>query len=271
MFEDIRSFLKPETEEPFWLDMAGISYCDGSYLVQRHNAGVYVFEYILEGTGTVQAGGREFTASAGDAYILHRGDDHRYYSDDKDPWTKVFFNVNGELVERLLTIYGLESRMLIRHSGVKELFMEFYEITRGAEPVEELNRRCALKFHEILLRLYEKTRDVPEVSREALLLRQYLDARVEQKVTVEEMAASIYRSKDYAIKLFKREFGQTPYSYLIRKKMDMAKSLLRNTTIPVKQIAFRLGYDDQNYFSNLFKKETGASPVQFRKSREGHD
>ncbi len=264
MTEDIKYFMAPEGDEPFWLEMAGISYCDGSYMIQRKNAGVYVFEYILSGTGTVRVGGKEYTASEGDCYILRKGTDHKYWCGDRNPWTKVFFNVGGELVERLLDVYGLTGRVVLHGCKVKELFMEFYKLTRQNMPVEEITRACGLKLHEILQTAYADTRDVPELSPEAAALKRFLDERVEQKVTIEEMAASIYRSKDYAIKLFKQEFGQTPYTYFIRKKMDVAKSFLKSTTMSVKQIAFQLGYDDQHYFSNIFKKETGMSPRQYR-------
>ena len=174
MTEDIKYFMAPEGDEPFWLEMAGISYCDGSYMIQRKNAGVYVFEYILSGTGTVRVGGKEYTASEGDCYILRKGTDHKYWCGDRNPWTKVFFNVGGELVERLLDVYGLTGRVVLHGCKVKELFMEFYKLTRQTTPVEKITHACGLKLHEILQTAYADTRDVPELSPDAAALKRQL-------------------------------------------------------------------------------------------------
>jgi AraC-like DNA-binding protein len=106
----------------------------------------------------------------------------------------------------------------------------------------------------------------PAVSEEALRLKGLLDSRVNENITTEEMAAALFRSKDYVIKLFRREFGETPHAYFLRQKMTMAGGLLAGTKLSVKQVAAALGYEDQHYFSNVFKKATGLSPLAYRKS-----
>jgi YesN/AraC family two-component response regulator len=45
----------------------------------------------------------------------------------------------------------------------------------------------------------------------------------------------------------------------------LAKSLLQNTSLSAKEIAFRLGFSDEHYFSNFFKKRTGMRPVEYKK------
>jgi AraC-like DNA-binding protein len=58
-----------------------------------------------------------------------------------------------------------------------------------------------------------------------------------------------------------------PYTYLLRERLTLARQLLETTPMPVKEIADRLRYADQYYFSNAFKKETGLSPTAFREQR----
>ena len=57
-----------------------------------------------------------------------------------------------------------------------------------------------------------------------------------------------------------------PASYITNKKMERAELLLITTDIPVKQIAHDLGYNDLSYFIRIFKKHTGITPQQYRKS-----
>jgi AraC-like DNA-binding protein len=67
------------------------------------------------------------------------------------------------------------------------------------------------------------------------------------------------------IKRFFANFGATPYDYQIQQKMFSARNMLANTNLSAKEIAASLGYEDQHYFSFMFKKRCGMSPTQYRK------
>ena len=63
--------------------------------------------------------------------------------------------------------------------------------------------------------------------------------------------------------VFKSYTAMTPYQYFISIKIRKAKELLERGDCPIKEVAFRLGFDDQYYFSRLFKKKTGISPSRW--------
>jgi len=70
-------------------------------------------------------------------------------------------------------------------------------------------------------------------------------------------------STTYFMKLFKQETGMTPNDYMIDKRMDYAAQLLSNRHafgLRIKDVSQMCGYDDQYYFSRIFKKKTGYSP-----------
>jgi AraC family transcriptional regulator of arabinose operon len=260
--EEFRVFGRPETALPFAVEMAGISYCDGSYRIDRPHSPITVMEYVIRGQGTLQTRGRTFTAKGGDVYILHRGDSHLYYADPRDPWIKLFFNVSGPLPEQLLEAYHLDGETLLPGCPVEGLFRDFFRLARLEEPADAF-RQCALKFHEIAAAVSAARREdrPPE---EALRLKRLLDSRISSGITVGELAQAIYHSPDYTIKLFKASFGTTPYAYLMEQRMFAAQNLLRSTSLPVKEIALRTGFEDPHYFSNLFKKRCGLSPARYR-------
>lgn len=83
-----------------------------------------------------------------------------------------------------------------------------------------------------------------------------------------EIARKIGITPDYLSHLFKKELGMPVLEYRDRLRINSAKKLLSDTQTPVTQLAFSLGWNDSNYFSNVFKKETGLSPSAFRKSRK---
>lgn len=263
MKEEFRVFGGPDPALPFAVEMAGISYCDGTYRIERPRSEITVMEYVVSGKGTIHTRGQIFTARGGDVYILHRGDSHLYYSDAEDPWVKLFFNVSGDLTEQLLDAYRLSGEVLVPRCPVEGLFRAFFAITRTDQEISAIFGRCALKLHEIIMAV-SAGRGGPALPAEAVRLKQLLDSRISGTVTIEELARSIYHSPDYTIKLFKRTFGRTPYAYLLAQKMHAAKSLLRSTNLSVKEISARTGFEDQHYFSNLFKKQCGLSPAQYR-------
>ena len=101
---------------------------------------------------------------------------------------------------------------------------------------------------------------------EALKMKEFLDENIHRLVSATELSRVIFRSSDYCLKLFKREFGVTPYAYQINRKMELAKYFLSKTEMSVEEIAESLGYCDVHYFSNLFINKCGIRPSAYRKS-----
>ena len=268
MYEEIKAFLPPDREGPLVVEMCGISFCDGSYCIERNRQSrTCVMEYVVKGCGTVTVNGHSYTARAGDVYIVPSHTDHTYYSSADDPWIKIFFNVRGSLPATLLKEYGLSERVVIPAKELMPLFLQFYRLAQGGNLHDEIVAPCTLKLHEIVGRLGQLTREETAVTDEAFCLKNLLDSRLGSDVSNEELATAVHRSKDYVIKLFRREFGQTPHAYLLRRKMEMAQGLLFVTHMSVAQVATAVGFEDPHYFSNTFKKHTGLSPAQFRKER----
>lgn len=269
MREDILSFVgNVPANCPFYMEMTGISYCDGSYSITRKNSSIYVFEYILSGRGTVKSNSSEFTAVEGDMYILHRQNDHFYYSDSKDPWVKIWFNIRGPLIDSLLHMYRLNSVNHIQGLDVREFFFKILDLARSKDKnTEDIFHEVSLVFHELILKVSKRVhKNVPGYSPEGLKLKEYLDKNVMLNVSVKELGNIIFRSPSQTIRIFKKDFGTTPYRYLLEKKLEIAKLMLLNTSMSIKEISISLHFADEHYFSNYFKSKTGFSPSDFKAS-----
>lgn len=271
MSEDIRYFAQ-SSKEPFAIEIAGKSWCDGNYRIYRECSRVWVLEYILAGKGTIrilEGETKEYTPEAGDVYLLPLNSKHLYFSDSTEPWEKIFINCKGPVVEKLADAYHLTDK--IYFPGMQEVEPYFQEIYAWMQdkalPDSYVLEQTELKLHQIFRLLWEETRNLPEESLEISRAKQYLDAHIGELVTIPELAAHIYRSPDYLIKHFKKETGITPYQYLLKRKISIAKKLLQDTVLTVKEVAGQLGYEDPQYFSGLFKKETGLPPGRFRKQQ----
>ena len=87
-----------------------------------------------------------------------------------------------------------------------------------------------------------------------------------------EYAESLHISANWFIRSFKQYMRLSPAQYILSLRMVNAQSLLENTDYNIGEIAEIVGYDNQLYFSRVFKKEFGLSPAQYRKqNRPGED
>ena len=92
----------------------------------------------------------------------------------------------------------------------------------------------------------------------------FIRKNMNSPLDINVLAENACMSKDHFIRIFKRETGETPNTYITMRKMEKAELLLVTTDMQVKSIATSLGYDDQSYFNRLFKKNTGFTPQQYR-------
>lgn len=94
----------------------------------------------------------------------------------------------------------------------------------------------------------------------------YLKKNFDHNISLEEICGVLGVSRNYFCYLFKKETGQNLWAYLTEIRLNKAKELLRSTQDKTYAIAYQVGYDNPSYFSKLFKKSTGMSPNEYRKT-----
>ena len=131
MTEKICSFWNYEKKDrPFNVLLAGVSYCDGTYRIERKPENLYSFEYIYSGKGMLVIDGQRLEPRAGDVYFLKRGIPHCYWSDEEEPWTKIWICFNGLMAEAMFSAY-LDRTVYLMHncdiSGQMEALLQRLE------------------------------------------------------------------------------------------------------------------------------------------------
>lgn len=111
--------------------------------------------------------------------------------------------------------------------------------------------------------------DIPDKKNRALIEQAmaYLTDHYGEDVCIEELAHSLHVSRSHFMREFKKGTGQTAKQYLTAIRMEQAKRLLVEKS--VTETAFEVGYNNSNYFSTVFKKQTGRSPIAFQKEMQG--
>lgn len=99
----------------------------------------------------------------------------------------------------------------------------------------------------------------------------YISWHAQSNLRVSEVASYFGYNEKYLTTFFKKHSGITLKQHILQTKMELAKSALSETTQPVSQIAFSLGFSDAHNFSNAFHKITGLSPSDYRASYNKHN
>jgi len=92
----------------------------------------------------------------------------------------------------------------------------------------------------------------------------YIEEHLSSGISLDELAACVGLSPFHFSRKFKAEFGVTPHSFVMDRRIIRAKELLRKKQIPLKNIAIDCGFSDQSHFNRVFRRKTGLTPSRFR-------
>ena len=261
MREDIIHVLPSPPETPLTIELAGISFCDKSYYISRADSGKAVLEYIVSGSGSLVVNGEFFKPIAGDVYLIPPYTDHYYASDADTPWHKLWFNISGPLVRPLLTSYHLDDQILFRQCPLQSFFEEGLHILRKQLlPPEIAAPRIILPIFAGLWSFLQNDSSTPNPAS----LKEYIASQPGVKLSLRDLSKYSGRSVSQTIRIFKKAFQSTPYAENLANRISAATNLLANSELPIKEIAFSLGFRDPYYFSRIFRRKTGLSPSACR-------
>lgn len=111
---------------------------------------------------------------------------------------------------------------------------------------------------------YERLKHAETIHR----VNKYVQTHYQTKLTLDEIAANAHLSKTYLCNIFKAETGETIANYINRVRIEKSKLLLPDDSLTIVQIANMCGFEDQSYFTKIFKSYTGITPKKYRESRK---
>lgn len=103
-------------------------------------------------------------------------------------------------------------------------------------------------------------------SKKLKVVCEYVEANLERKITLSELANIAGVGKYYFCRLFKSSTNITPYSYVLHRRIELAKKLLQNSDLPICNIALECGFSNQSHLAKHFRSILGTSPMRYRQS-----
>lgn len=218
--------------------------------------------FIESGTGTLSAGGESLILEPGKVYLLPAQLPCSYGCPEK--LTQLFFHFNLTLAD------GFDLLRNVRKPAVLEV---------PQEQIAQLRQCCAapsyagvLTVRTAILSLLQQMHSrfdfawdfVPEYSRCVAAAMQVISCELSSRLRVKDLAQRCFVSNTYLTRCFRREVGISVKEYVTLQLVAEAQRLLSHTEISVEKISGDLGFCDQFYFSEWFKRNCRVSPLQYR-------
>lgn len=222
------------------------------------------------GTGFVTVGEETFELPVGTGFYLGRGVDYHYRPKAGSDWRVdwVTFGISSEgLCGALFTAQDYARLSVPNPDAMHRTFRQLFDTVSLDREYGGFTASAVL--YGMLIEFNRSVSEIPAVtvSRSPAVqsVLDYVESHYAEEISLEDLCtAAGGLSEQYLCRLFKASVGLRPIEYILRKRIDIARSYLDKTDLPITDIAVRCGFNNTSYFYRNFKKFTGTSPLTYR-------
>jgi len=229
--------------------------------------------YITKGEGIFETKSiKRKIVKEGSIIFLYPNEWHRYCPNKNTGWKEYWISFNGEQPRKFLEKNILQLNKPVINVGLNENIINLFS------QILELLENETIGFREIMSALtYQIIAQVNSADRrkqfggkeiEKVILKSkiYLAENISKHVNFKELAQELNVGYSWFRRMFQHYTHLPPSKYFQVLKLNKAKTLLIETELHISEISDFLGFENQYYFSKFFKKRTGVSPSNWRKS-----
>ncbi len=249
----------------------GFEQCDPDYVVQREHFDFCALELVVAGEGVVRLNGRETQLRAGSLFYYDHSTRLEIRTDPVRPMAKYFLCLTGARAKSRLRAAGLRPNSVAPIAMFPEVQRVWEDLIReGLHHRATAARICAALVAVLLLKIEELAGFSGQkgIAAEETYLRckSLIEGQAASLATLGEITKTVGVEASHLCRLFRRYQGQSPYQYLLHRKMALAAELLMNPSTLVKEAADQVGFADPYHFSRCFKKVHRVAPKEFQRS-----
>lgn len=253
----------------------------------------YALYYITEGALTFTGDAGSWTAKSGDIVFCSPGERSAWRADARlsylhchfqfenitpvvidsalKQWAHVIAQAGASAMRNQDSVY-LPDRITIKERDrIAELFAEMLREQTTPGPAQVLAFKgyflllLRLVSREVFQQLSEHGSPgrIRKTQRHVIRALQIIESSLAQPLSLHDVAGNLRLNAAYLSRLFKEYLGESIGSYVLQRKLTVAKDLLISTGLSVKEAAAAVGFRDALYFSRVFRREVGLSPTEY--------
>jgi len=223
--------------------------------------------YIVDGECYLKIDDKEYIAKKGQLILLPYNSVQTYYHISKNHLVKYWLHCTFSCNDKdLLELISLPHIITVdNHEYLSYLFKQI--LLYDGQP--NITSKLLQKSYIIqLLAYYFEKSDSAEKSifkdEKISILMSYIENNFQNDININTLCNVTHFHPNYFIRFFKKIIGISPIEYINNVRIEHAKKHLQALNIPIKNIAFNVGFKNSYYFSRIFKKKTGFTPSKYR-------
>lgn len=242
------------------------------YVKRAAGAGQHIIIYCIEGKGWIEMDKKRIDVRPSQFIIIPADTPHKYLSDEKDPWTIYWIHFKGEIASYIVELLLQRTKNNLLHLTYNEARIRMFEdiclnLQKGYSG-DNLRYVNMIFNHFLSSLLYEEkfnqagTEPPDDVIAHTIGMMQQ---RLSGVVSLRELSAYAGLSVSHFSAVFREKTGYSPIEYFNHLKIQKACQYLMFSNATVREVAGRLGVEDQYYFSRMFSRLMGMAPSEYRK------
>lgn len=270
---------RPATEATIWYaddlgaELLRARFGDFAYDLHTHDTAC--FALITSGAIGIRMKGGEFVAHAGDLYAIDADEPHAGWPVDDAGWSQrtIYVDLDG-LHRRLFQKDGPAASLrgpIIRDAQLAQTFLAVHASYEQSASTLHRDEHYLAFSRRLFERHISQTGVESDVGRETRAVeraRDFLDARLDRRVSLAEIATASGLPPFRIYRAFERETGMTPHGYQRQARIRAALDLIRRG-LPLVEVANVAGFADQAHFTRSFRARMGVTPGAYREARLG--
>jgi YesN/AraC family two-component response regulator len=266
----------PVVRQLYVTDIGYYPNAEHHHRIRPHGTEGNIIIYCVSGKGLARVQKQVYPVSTGEFVLLPAKKAHEYFTVENNPWTIYWIHFTGvssqNIVNMMIKKMGSHLAPVSFHESRIQLFEEIYGNLEKGYSIDNLCyaslclqyflASCCFDTH---YNHHLKTKDENESSIDLCI--KLMQKNIHRTLTLDEIAAAVHLSSSHIGSLFKKKTGFTLIEYFNQLKTQKACQYLLFTDLRVNEIAARLGMDDPYYFTRMFTKIIGVSPVNYRIKR----
>lgn len=230
------------------------------HVCKRNDLDSYLIFEVMEGKGSVVYEGKKVELHKGDCIWIDCHQAFEHISSKDEPWQLAWVHFNGRGAKELYEVFREKSDSFVFETseavGTQNRISEIHESIKNNLP--------EIKVHGILTQLLVDCTLLKDEKNLVKEIRKYINLNYKVKGLVENLAERFGGSKQEIEKLFEQNYGISLRDYILNRKFNAAKEMLRFTVKSVETVIDESRIENEDLFYRLFVEKEGMSPEEYR-------